>query len=962
MMACAAPALAKADPPKVVVTADVSGGYARLVFTLGGDVDGSVHSAGNVLIISFDKPILISVDRLSAQAPEYIGAARRDPDGRAIRIGLARKVSVNSIAAGDKFFVDLLPDTWTGPPPSLPQDVVEELARRAREAERLERLAHQAEQQNKLVPVPVHVGDQPTFTRYVFDVPDKTSVSADRGRDRLTLSFDVPLAFDLSDVEAALPATVASIHAEAEQDSTLVRFSFLTAVDLRTFRDGKGYVVDIVKNDTASPAREKAAANPLPMIGLETGPSATPAGESLTPGAAVMPPSDSEKPAIAQPATTATQNPPVAATAAPTAEPPATPQASEPPVAPKAPEAKALEAKPSIQAAPAAAVQPAAPSAPSGPASPAAAATPAGAPNPDAPPVAAKAVPAASLPPPSVTSPAAPTARPPRESKIGDTVAIEMSRQGANLKLAFPFPTPTAAAVFHRADTLWIVFDATSAIDLAALVGEASRTIRGAEFSRDGDAGIVRLRLDHPHLTSIASEGAGWSVTIGDAVAEPTRALDITRNLIGPTRASVTVSFDGPHRLHRIRDPEVDDDLLVVTGFAPARGFIKEQDFVEFHALASTQGVVIEPLSDDLHVELSADKIVIGRPGGLTLSSSLQSVLHGSALRPVMFDAQVWGLDRQSIYGERQSQLIAAAAAAPAAKRLQQRLDLARFYIARDMYPEAKGVLDVVLGEGRPAGEDVTASVLRAAAEVMMNRPDAALKDLANPAIGDQHDAPLWRALAYAGQGKWGLARDSFKRVEAAVATMPVELQRVALKSEMRTAIEVGDFAGAADELNDLETIGLPHELQPAVSVLVGRLSEGMGRNEDALAAYRTAADSWDRPAAAQGRLREAALRYTLGDLKREDVVSELEALTTIWRGDETEVGALEIMARLYTEEGRYRDSFYVMRSAVAAHPAATVVTRTRQPHADVISFCLPDGPTNSPSPVRVCRKALCLP
>ena len=62
-------------------------------------------------------------------------------------------------------------------------------------------------------------------------------------------------------------------------------------------------------------------------------------------------------------------------------------------------------------------------------------------------------------------------------------------------------------------------------------------------------------------------------------------------------------------------------------------------------------------------------------------------------------------------------------------------------------------------------------------------------------------------------------------------------------------------------------------------------------------------------------------MRYALGDLKREDVLSELEALTTIWRGDETEIGALEIIARLYTDEGRYRDLFYVMRNAVAAHP-----------------------------------------
>jgi hypothetical protein len=211
--------------------------------------------------------------------------------------------------------------------------------------------------------------------------------------------------------------------------------------------------------------------------------------------------------------------------------------------------------------------------------------------------------------------------------------------------------------------------------------------------------------------------------------------------------------------------------------------------------------------------------------------------------------------------------------------------------------------------------------VLRAVAEVMMNRPDDALKDLATPAVGDQHDAPLWRALAYARQGKWTQARAGFKTVEAAVATLPVELQRVALKDEMRSAIEVGDFDGASTELNDFETIGVPHDMEPVIAVLMGRLAEGMGRTEDALSAYRTAADSWDRPAAAQGLLRETALRYQIGDLKRDDVINQLESLTTIWRGDETEIEALKILAHLYTEDGRYRDAFYVMRSAMASHP-----------------------------------------
>ncbi len=88
---------------------------------------------------------------------------------------------------------------------------------------------------------------------------------------------------------------------------------------------------------------------------------------------------------------------------------------------------------------------------------------------------------------------------------------------------------------------------------------------------------------------------------------------------------------------------------------------------------------------------------------------------------------------------------------------------------------------------------------------------------------------------------------------------------------------------------------------------------------------------STDRPAAAQGRLHETLLRYALGDLKRDEVASELETLTTIWRGDDTEVEALQVLARIYTEEGRYRDSFYVMRSAIAAHPTSDLTRRIEE-------------------------------
>jgi len=351
-------------------------------------------------------------------------------------------------------------------------------------------------------------------------------------------------------------------------------------------------------------------------------------------------------------------------------------------------------------------------------------------------------------------------------------IGVELGRDGANLKVSFPFKTAVPVAVFHRADMLWAVFDSKTNMDLSALDNEPTRTIRSYTLTHTDDADIVRLKLDRPHLSSVSADGAVWTLEIGDSVLEPPHALEVTRNILVSNRSNASIAFDEPQHVHRLTDPELGDRLLVVTGFAPERGFINTQEFIEFRALASTQGVVIEPLADDVDVNLAPDKIVVERPSGVTLSPG-------------------------------QASLINAAAQAPESRRMTPRLNLARFYLARDMYPEAKGVLDVALTADKQASENASAIVLRAIAEVMMDRPDDALHDLSDPAVGDQHDAPLWRVLAFSLQGQWALARQGFKSVEAAVATLPVELQRVALLDEKRAAIEVGRRCGRPQRFSD---------------------------------------------------------------------------------------------------------------------------------------------------------------
>jgi tetratricopeptide (TPR) repeat protein len=239
----------------------------------------------------------------------------------------------------------------------------------------------------------------------------------------------------------------------------------------------------------------------------------------------------------------------------------------------------------------------------------------------------------------------------------------------------------------------------------------------------------------------------------------------------------------------------------------------------------------------------------------------------------------------------------------------------------------------VALKDNPPSAGDPVPLVMRAVANIMLERPQEALKDLANPIVGNQFDAPLWRAWADARMGRWADANEGFHDVDARIPRLPVELQRKVLEEMIRVAIAVGDVAGAVNVMHEFEILGVPQELEPTMSVYNGEVAERLGHTQDALQSYQFAAESPDRRAAALGQLREVKLETSIGKLKPDAAIEDLETLTTIWRGDDTEIEALRLLAHLYTKEGRYRDSFHVMRIALTAHPNSEL-TRSIQDEA----------------------------
>ncbi len=914
---------ARAEPVRGEASFSAGGGYARLIIKLGEDVPSEVTTAGSILIIRFDRPVDVPVDRIPEGAPDYVNSARRDPDGNAIRLSLSRRVTVNTMNAGERTFVDLLPEGWKGAPPSLPMDVVKELAERARAAERALRAQRIASETKKRPPVRVRASVQPTFVRFVFEMPDGVGVSSVLNEQKLTLAFNANLNFDLADAVVAAPPNVASIKQKADLDQTTVDISLIGDSDVHSFRDEKNYVVDVA----FSPDR------------MKTAPSVEAQIAQIKPAA----PAHGPKPAVEKPKEQAAEiTPPTSETIAREAklDPKvdaklqAKPDVKPEPKAEVKPEPKA-EAKAEVKAEPApappaeapkpapvqAAPEPAAPEAPRAmeaakPASPAEAAVPVVPPQPATPAVAE--VKEAAKEPPKDAAPAQPAAT--------AGASVDARRDSDGLRVTFPLGVSTPAAAFRRGDTIWLVFDTQKAIDVepirakgGAMIGDVSRT----QLPK-GQA--IRIRLTRPLVYSLGSEEIGketnWVLALADKIAATPIPLMISRNITDPALANIAIPFANPGLLHKLTDPDAGDTLYVVTAARPVRGFIKRQDLVELSLLESAHGIAIRPNSEEIGVEVGADKVILGKKGGLTLSPvDVSAERAPTAVRPI-FSPEGWRKGQSENFMTRQSELIAAIANVEPAQRSLPRLDLAQFYMSRAMYHEAKAVTDVMLSDPLNK-EESGALIMHAIASILIGRPAQGLKDLANPVIGNSHDSQLWKALAYARQGKWADAREKFKNVEFAIASLPLDVQRIVTMDAMRAALEVKDYAGASKRRSEVEVVGIPPDVAPSFAVLRGRLAEALGHDKDALDDYKLAVASSDRQAAAEAKQLEVALRQKRDEISKDDALRELETLAITWRGDSTEVKTLQMLARMYADNGRYAEALGAARTATKLQPNA---------------------------------------
>ncbi|WP_172123576.1 MULTISPECIES: hypothetical protein [unclassified Devosia] len=225
-------------------------GYARLVLSFPGRDDLPRHKLrveNGVLSVEFDEAVQLVLPDVGTTLPQYLSIARLDANGRGLRVGLRSSFNFNRTEAGEKLFIDLLPADWQGMPPALPQEVLDELAERARlEAIETEQ-ERKARQAAELGATPsVRVGRNPTFLRLQFDWNVPTSGQYLPEGEHGLIAFEWPVPVDLRDLLVDLPAEIVAADNVVTPDGSSVQMQFAKGVVPRFYQNSdRQYVLDV---------------------------------------------------------------------------------------------------------------------------------------------------------------------------------------------------------------------------------------------------------------------------------------------------------------------------------------------------------------------------------------------------------------------------------------------------------------------------------------------------------------------------------------------------------------------------------------------------------------------------------------------------------------------------------------------------------------------------------------------
>lgn len=492
-----------------------------------------------------------------------------------------------------------------------------------------------------------------------------------------------------------------------------------------------------------------------------------------------------------------------------------------------------------------------------------------------------------------------------------------------------------ALAAFERSGYLWIVLS-QSALSVPPVVSGPDAAKLGNIDSVKIDGGSA-YRVKLPRGAFVRPEGAGlvWRLYV-EGKQTPLKSVTADRDFSDMSEGpKVHIPINTAASVLRLPDPEIGDDLAVVTvGRAEAR-LINADRYVDFDILPAIVGAVVRPKADGMRIAVLPTEVVVSRQGGLRMSAGgprgpvSSTAVAEAAQRSVetkeppatrVFNLQEWAMGGPRLYTDMRRSIDERVATAEEARKLPELISGAKFMLAQGLAPEGNGFLQMALAYMPMLRDAPDFQALRGAILALSGQPEEALNAFAIQGLEGNDEIAFWRGYALALLGRQTEAQKAFPpTMKGLITSYPERLQALMLPPIIETVLARGDV-NLADTLTNLYDKAAAPSVYPdhdsGVAYFRGRIAMLRGDMDGAMDHFREASDGYQGKYPVLGTLSLVERGLSARTIARDEAVRKLERFRYGWRGDELESSMLERLGLIYVTGGEQRRGLTILRDA----------------------------------------------
>ena len=466
--------------------------------------------------------------------------------------------------------------------------------------------------------------------------------------------------------------------------------------------------------------------------------------------------------------------------------------------------------------------------------------------------------------------------------------------------LVFAWPEIVTLAVFRRNEYVWILFDKRTPIQTTELLKQSNTLIERLDQVPGGQGTIIRVKPKHSgiNVSNIQLEDNDWHIRFSESPMRPSAQIDFGVNQTDAQGAQLLMPLEGEGKLITFRDPNVGDNLQVITIDKPGLGMEGERAYPEFQIFASAQGVAINPFDPDLVLNKLENAIEFGGPKGLYVSNispvpskmdvASRSKLYFGPVGSQILEPLKWqrgGIDR--LYEVRRELFDNIIKQSPK-HRAKSRTELARYNFAHGLAQEVLSILKVVETADLKAAAKPEFGALKGAALVLSERGKEARKLLKDSRLDEYQDISIWRGAADYLLGDVDSAASNFGKGDPSLQNYPISLKENLLVKRMAAALDTNQIE-IAQKWREVITEDLSNfkpAYQARLNYILGRLYREELDFDNAIATYQVVLDSGDAWSAVRADYELIDLHLQQETIKVPEAITRLERLRFAWRGD----------------------------------------------------------------------------